>query len=99
MGSSRHAPGWDVLQMSGYTRPSNKAEVAGLAKCNAPEAREYPCLRLRPFAGPYWLLAVARPGQLQVAVEGEKEETLPTAGECRQQMLTTGGGPLSGVPR
>ena len=42
MGSSCHAPGWNVLQMNEYTRPSTKVEVAGLAKCNAPEARAVP---------------------------------------------------------
>ena len=42
MGSSRHTPGWDVLQMSEYARPFNKAEVTGLAKCNALEARAVP---------------------------------------------------------
>ena len=42
MGSSCHTPGWDVLQMSEYARPSNKAEVAGLTKYNALEVQAVP---------------------------------------------------------
>ena len=84
-----------VLQLSEYTRPSNKAEVAGLAKCNVLKAQ---AVLLSLPQALCRVLPVTSSGPPRPAPSGSrrgKEKTLSTAEECCQQMLTMDGGTLS----
>ena len=73
-------------------------EVAGLAKCNAPEAQAVPLSSPQALhrALPVTSSSPSRPAPSGSRREKEEKKTLPTAEECRQQMLTMGGSPLLG---
>ena len=96
MDSSRHAPDWDVLQVSEYARPSDKAEIAGLAKCNAPEAQAVPLSLPQALCRALLVTSSSPPRLASSGSRRKKERTLPAAEECCQQMLTIGGGLLLG---